>query len=168
VQAQSLFIAFTGTLFFMSSFAFWQTREIPSRTQMLDFASLLAPQLRSGDLLLLTGALGAGKTFFAQALINSLGVTEPVTSPTFVMVKNYRGIFPINHVDAYRLLDLVNPQQAFAELDIDLEDALTIVEWGADFDLTGAALRIHIQIGAGESRTLTISGTDSRWDGLTL
>jgi len=135
---------------------------------MIDCASTISSQLRVGDLLLLEGPLGAGKTFFTQGLLKALGVDVEVTSPTFVMVKSYQGRMPINHIDAYRLLDLANPVQAFDELDIDLESSLIIVEWGAAFDLTGEALHITIEIGEGELRTITFSGTDSRWGQLQL
>ena len=127
------------------------------------FALKLASQLQVGDVILLNGPLGAGKTFLAQSLIKALGVAEPVTSPTFVMVKSYRGPFPIHHIDAYRLLDLAHPKEAFEEFDIDSEEALTIVEWGEQFDLTGEGLHITIDIGEGESRTLHLEGADSRW-----
>ena len=145
-----------------------KNREIESLSMMQEFGLGLAPQLRAGDLLLLEGPLGAGKTFFAKVLLRALGVTEEVTSPTFVMVKSYLGKFPINHIDAYRLLDLANPQQAFEELDIDMESSLTIVEWGKEFNLTGEGLHIAIEIGEGESRTLTITGSDTRWSELVL
>ena len=132
------------------------------------FALKLASQLQVGDAILLNGPLGAGKTFLAQSLIKALGVAEPVTSPTFVMVKSYRGPFPIHHIDAYRLLDLADPKEAFEEFDIDSEEALTIVEWGEHFDLTGEGLHITIDIGEGESRTLHVEGSDSRWAGVQL
>ena len=141
---------------------------VRSRSEMIDCASTISSQLRVGDLLLLEGPLGAGKTFFTQGLLKALGVDVEVTSPTFVMVKSYQGRMPINHIDAYRLLDLANPVQAFDELDIDLESSLIIVEWGAAFDLTGEALHITIEIGEGELRTITFSGTDSRWGQLQL
>ena len=135
---------------------------------MVSCTKSIAKQLHSGDLLLLDGPLGAGKTFFSQALAKALGVQAEVTSPTFVMVKSYQGHVPINHIDAYRLLDLENPRQAFDELDIDLENSLTIVEWGKDFDVTGSALHIKFEIGEGEERSLTIEGADSRWGQLKL
>ena len=133
-----------------------------------ELAMQLAKELRVGDLLLLDGPLGAGKTYFTQALLKALGVDAEVTSPTFVMVKSYMGRIPINHIDAYRVLDLANPVQAFEELDIDFENSLTIVEWGAAFDLAGDALHIKIEIGEGEARTLTLTGADSRWGHLQL
>ena len=136
---------------------------IHSEGESRAFALKLAPQLQVGDVILLNGPLGAGKTFLAQSLIKALGVAEPVTSPTFVMVKSYRGPFPIHHIDAYRLLDLPHPKEAFEEFDIDSEEALTIVEWGERFDLTGEGLHITIDIGEGESRTLHLEGADSRW-----
>ena len=139
---------------------------ISSQAEMLSFAQKLAPDLTVGDLLLLDGPLGAGKTFLAQEIIRSLGVDEQVTSPTFVMVKSYSGKFTINHIDAYRLLDLPNLRQAFDELDIDIDSSLTIVEWGGDFDLNGNALKIEIRIDPDDSRTLTLTGSDSRWAGL--
>ena len=129
-------------------------------------ARALAANLRAGDLLLLEGPLGAGKTFFTQALIKSLGVSEQVTSPTFVIVKSYQGALPIHHIDAYRLLDAPDPRQAFDELDIDIEGSLTIVEWGKNFDVTWSALHIEIEIGPGQSRTLTLEGPDARWGDL--
>ena len=144
------------------------TLAIKTIDEMEALAKKISSQVRISDLLLLEGPLGAGKTFFARTLIHALGVREQVTSPTFVMVKNYRGHFPINHIDAYRLLYLSNPQQAFEELDIDIDSSLTIGEWGKQFDLTGDGLHIAIEIGEGESRTLTITGSDTRWSELVL
>lgn len=139
-----------------------------SEVETAHIARALAANLRAGDLLLLEGPLGAGKTFFTQALIKSLGVSEQVTSPTFVIVKSYQGALPIHHIDAYRLLDAPDPRQAFDELDIDIEGSLTIVEWGKNFDVTGSALHIEIEIGPGQSRTLTLEGPDARWGDLQI
>lgn len=141
---------------------------ISSLLEMERLAITISRQVAVGDVLLLNGPLGAGKTFLAQTLIKSLGVTEKVTSPTFVMVKSYQGKFPIHHVDAYRLLDLENPRQAFLELDIDFEQSLTIVEWGEQFDINGQGLHVDIKIGDGESRFITVRGSLSRWANLKL
>jgi len=140
--------------------------KISSIVEMERIASRVARYLRPGDLILLNGALGAGKTLFTQALIKSLGVSEQVTSPTFVIVKSYQGALPIHHIDAYRLLDAPDPRQAFDELDIDIEGSLTIVEWGKNFDVTWSALHIEIEIGPEQSRTLTLEGPDARWGDL--
>ena len=137
-----------------------------SEVETAHFARALAANLRAGDLLLLEGPLGAGKTYVTQALIKSLGVSEQVTSPTFVIVKSYQGALPIHHIDAYRLLDAPDPRQAFDELDIDVEGSVTIVEWGKNFDVTGSALHIEIEIGPGQSRTFTLEGPDARWGDL--
>ena len=132
------------------------------------FAANIAMNLRAGDLVLLNGPLGAGKTFLSQNILKALGVTEQVTSPTFVMLKSYQGKLPINHVDAYRLLDLAKPLQAFEDLDIELDDSVTIVEWGESFDVTDQGLHIDIELGELENRTLTIHGSDLRWGALKL
>lgn len=142
--------------------------EVDSAEQMRGLGYSLAKQLRKGDLLLLDGPLGAGKTFLAQHMLRALNVQGEVTSPTFVMMKSYQGDFSINHIDAYRLLDLANPRQAFEELDVDFDSSITIVEWGSGFDLTGEALHIGIDLGEGEHRTLTLEGADSRWRQLQL
>ena len=139
------------------------TFAISSLAEMESFAESLAKKVGKCDVILLNGPLGAGKTFLAQSLIKALGVAEAVTSPTFVMVKSYRGPFPIHHIDAYRLLNLAHPKEAFEEFDIDSDAALTIVEWGEHFDLTGEGLHVTIDIGEGESRTLHVEGADSRW-----
>ena len=107
----------------------------PARTQAL--AERLGSQLRAGDLLVLTGELGAGKTTFTQGLGRGLGVREGIISPTFVLVRRHPNVPDgqrpggpdLVHVDAYRL-------GSAAEIDdIDLEDtvdaAVTVVEWGA-------------------------------------
>ena len=98
----------------------------PDDTRAL--ARALAAVLVDGDLLVLDGDLGAGKTCFTQGLGAGLGVTDPITSPTFALANRYRGRVTLHHLDAYRLegeadtLDL--------ELDDLLETGITVVEWG--------------------------------------
>lgn len=88
----------------------------------------LAALLRPGDVVLLAGDLGAGKTVFAGGLGEGLGVEDPVVSPTFVLVRRYRGLLPMTHVDIYR----VGSSAEIEDLDLpaDAADGVLVVEWG--------------------------------------
>ena len=92
----------------------------------------LAAALRPGDLLVLSGPLGAGKTSLTQGLGAGLGVRGDVTSPTFVLARAHRGPLPLLHVDAYRLRDAGARALDLADLDLEaaLEDGVVVVEWG--------------------------------------
>jgi tRNA threonylcarbamoyladenosine biosynthesis protein TsaE len=96
------------------------------------FGRRLAGALHAGDLLLLTGPLGAGKTALAQGIGAGLGVQGAVTSPTFVIARVHKGEIPLVHADAYRLGDAADPRAEIDDLDLDAsaEDAVTLVEWG--------------------------------------
>ena len=105
----------------------------------------LAATLRPGQLVVLTGDLGAGKTTLVQGIAAGLGVTEPVTSPTFVIAHVHRsGSIPLVHVDAYRLGSVVEVDDL--DIDASIEDSVTVVEWGAGLveSLTGD--RVDVQI----------------------
>lgn len=95
-----------------------------------DLAHRLAPHLHAGDVLILTGELGAGKTTFTQALGRALGVDQPMTSPTFVLARNHPNPVGPNvvHVDAYRLSTA--DELTSLDLDSSLPESITIVEWG--------------------------------------
>jgi tRNA threonylcarbamoyladenosine biosynthesis protein TsaE len=97
------------------------------------FGKRLAAILRAGDLVLLTGPLGAGKTALVQGIGAGLGVAGAITSPTFVIARLHRGPVPLVHADAYRLGDRPDPRAEIDDLDLDAsaEDAVTVVEWGA-------------------------------------
>jgi tRNA threonylcarbamoyladenosine biosynthesis protein TsaE len=86
----------------------------------------LAGLLRSGDVVLLAGELGAGKTVFASGIGEGLGVSEPVVSPSFIIVRRYRGFLDLVHADIYRL----GSSGEIEDLDLDLEGAVLVVEWG--------------------------------------
>ncbi|MBT8458783.1 MAG: tRNA (adenosine(37)-N6)-threonylcarbamoyltransferase complex ATPase subunit type 1 TsaE [Boseongicola sp.] len=129
-------------------------------------ASQLAPYLRPGDCLLLTGSLGAGKTHFARALIqkrlSESGIWEDIPSPTYTLVQTYDdGVCEIWHADLYRLSD---PHEII-ELGLDdaFEKAITIIEWP---DRLGElapknALQITLSV-EGDSRTLAANWNDPR------
>ncbi|SFK31073.1 tRNA (adenosine(37)-N6)-threonylcarbamoyltransferase complex ATPase subunit type 1 TsaE [Geodermatophilus ruber] len=99
----------------------------PEDTRALGAA--LAEVVRAGDLVVLVGPLGAGKTAFTQGLGAGLGVREAVTSPTFVIARVHRGgRVPLVHVDAYRLGGVADVEDL--DLDASTEESVTIVEWG--------------------------------------
>ena len=104
-----------------------EERILKSEDDTIEFAKELAPKLKKGDVLALYGELGTGKTFFTQQLCKSLGVTENVSSPSYVLMNEYTGIFIIHLLDLYRL----DAAEEVLELGLyDLyEDAITIIEW---------------------------------------
>jgi tRNA threonylcarbamoyladenosine biosynthesis protein TsaE len=139
------------------------------------FARRLAALLRPGDLLILSGDLGAGKTTFTQGLGAGLGVRGDVTSPTFVIARVHPSLVggpPLVHVDAYRLhggLELDD-----LDLDASLDEAVTVVEWGsgvaeglADDRLEVELLRAHGDTDD-ETRTIRVTAHGDRWVGVDL
>jgi tRNA threonylcarbamoyladenosine biosynthesis protein TsaE len=96
------------------------------------FGRRLAGVLRAGDLVVLTGPLGAGKTALVQGIGAGLEVEGAITSPTFVIARLHRGPTPLVHADAYRLGDRPDPRAEIDDLDLDAsaDDAVTVVEWG--------------------------------------
>ena len=88
----------------------------------------LASLLRAGDVVLLAGDLGAGKTVFAGGVGEGLGVDDPVVSPTFVIVRHYRGLMPMIHADMYRLGSSAEVEDL--DLVLDAADGVLLVEWG--------------------------------------
>ncbi len=104
----------------------------------------LGSQLRVGDLVVLTGDLGAGKTTFAKGLARGLGVTQKVTSPTFTIVQEYDGRVPVAHVDVYRL-DRIQELHDFGFEEL-LESRVTIVEWGEAIALVLPRERVDVRL----------------------
>jgi len=107
--------------------------ELPTVDDTRAFGARLGARLRAGDLVVLTGPLGAGKTALVQGIGAGLGVEGAITSPTFVIARVHRGPVPLVHADAYRLGDRPDPRAEIDDLDLDAsaEDAVTVVEWGA-------------------------------------
>ncbi len=128
-------------------------------------ATCLAPLLRAGDIMALSGELGAGKTFFARAIIQALGGPAEVPSPTFTLVQTYDlKPAPVWHFDLYRL---AKPEDAY-ELDIEdaFLEAISLIEWPERLGdlLPDDRLDVHLAFGdTEESRAVTLVGGPS-WD----
>jgi tRNA threonylcarbamoyladenosine biosynthesis protein TsaE len=145
-----------------------QSIEISSEEQMQQFGLKLAANFQIGDLIILEGPLGAGKTRLAQSIGKGLSVKSEITSPTFVIAKNYQGQTPFIHADAYRLLD--SPTGGLQDLDLDTENSVTVVEWGKNFakQLNDQYLLITISIIDELSRELKVSSVGDRWKSFNL
>lgn len=134
----------------------------PDETKAL--AAALATVVDDGDLLVLVGDLGAGKTAFTQGFAAALGVTDPVTSPTFTLANRYEGRLVVNHLDVYRIEALEEAQDlALVEL---LDDGVTLVEWGDVIlpALPDDRLDIRITFGSGDDdRELALTAVGPRW-----
>jgi tRNA threonylcarbamoyladenosine biosynthesis protein TsaE len=135
-------------------------------TQMRDLGERLASLLRPGDLVVLSGRLGAGKTTLAQGIGAGLGVRGPVTSPTFVIARvhpSLRGGPDLVHADAYRLGSRAEVDDL--DLDTDIDTSVTVVEWGEGLveDLAPSFLEIAIAPDLDEARTVRVVGWGDRW-----
>jgi tRNA threonylcarbamoyladenosine biosynthesis protein TsaE len=147
---------------------------IANPDEMAALGARIAVQLEAGDLVALNGELGAGKTTLTRGMGEALGVRGTVTSPTFVLARTHPRPDgpPLVHVDAYRLSSAVE----LDDLDIDFENSITVVEWGAGLldGITDSWLEIDIVRPVGgeeteegiEPRTVTITGHGQRWSDL--
>jgi tRNA threonylcarbamoyl adenosine modification protein YjeE len=161
------------------------TAEVPTRAAMHDLGRRLAGVLRAGDLVVLTGELGSGKTALTQGIGEGLGVRGPVTSPTFVIARVHPsevGGPPLVHVDAFRLGSLAEVDDL--DLDASLDEAVTVVEWGKGLveELAGDRLEVTLERSAtaptgtdpdevadlDEMRIVRLSATGERWAGVSL
>lgn len=157
------------------------TALVATPEDMHAFGLSLGARLRAGDLLVLTGPLGAGKTTLTRGIGEGLQVRGPVTSPTFVLARTHPSLVdgpPLVHVDAYRLASAVE----LDDLDIDFARSVVVVEWGAGMldGITNTWLDVTIARPEGgaageldadetvEARTVTLTGHGSRWDGLVV
>ena len=137
---------------------------------MFGLGQQLGYQLRAGDLILLNGPLGAGKTVLVQGIGAALGFNE-VTSPTFVISRIHKGPLSLIHVDAYRLLESGNAAAYLDDLDLDTprESAVTVIEWGGAESARLSDERLEIDIDrTDEERTITMCAIGPRWAGFKL
>jgi tRNA threonylcarbamoyl adenosine modification protein YjeE len=143
--------------------------QIQDPEQMHQLGLAIAKVLKSGDLLLLNGPLGAGKTTLTRGIGEGLGASGTVQSPTFVLARTHRtAVGPkLVHVDAYRL----NSALELDDLDIDFANSIVVVEWARDY-IDGIAehwLLVDINRDSeDESRLVTISGFGQRWEGVEI
>jgi tRNA threonylcarbamoyladenosine biosynthesis protein TsaE len=142
--------------------------EVASTEQMLILGISLSAQLKAGDLILINGPLGAGKTVLAQGIGKGLGIDD-ITSPTFVISRTHKALLPMIHVDAYRLIDTENPNLYLDDLDLDTENSVTVVEWGGAESARLSEDRLEISIDrTNEVRQVEIKAIGARWDGFAL
>jgi tRNA threonylcarbamoyladenosine biosynthesis protein TsaE len=143
---------------------------IANAQEMAALGEKVARACRPGDLILLNGPLGAGKTVFVQGIGRALGIAD-VTSPTFVISRIHHGAMPLIHVDVYRLLETGNAAPYLDDLDLDSvrEDGLTVIEWGGAESARLSEDRLEIDIDrTNAERVVRIRAVGSRWDGISL
>lgn len=128
----------------------------------------IASQLHAGDLVLVNGPLGAGKTVLAQGVGAGLGITG-ITSPTFVISRVHKAAVPFIHVDAYRLIDSDNPNLYLDDLDLDIAGSITFIEWGRAESARLSEDRLEITIDRSDDvRKVEIKAVGARWAGFAL
>jgi len=142
---------------------------IRSIAEMHAFGRWLGERVNAGDVLILVGDLGAGKTTLTQGIAQGLAITEPITSPTFVIAREHRGPrVGLIHADAYRLGSLAE----LDDLGLDWESQVCVVEWGAGLMEFIADEPLTIEINAvseegdEEQRTIHVQAQGSRWSTL--
>ncbi len=135
---------------------------------MHELGHQISAQLRAGDLVLVNGPLGAGKTVLAQGIGAGLGITG-ITSPTFVISRVHKAAIPFIHVDAYRLVDSENPNLYLDDLDLDISNSITVIEWGGAESARLSEDRLEISIDrSSDERTVEIKAVGPRWAGFSL
>jgi len=136
-----------------------------SAGQTMAVASSLAGSVRAGDLIVLCGDLGAGKTAFTQGLGRALGVTTPITSPTFTLANRYEGDLVVNHIDVYRLVHIDEVRDLGLHELLD-DRSVTVIEWGDAIAgaLPGGYLEIRMTLGEGpDDRFLEFRTVGEGW-----
>ena len=141
---------------------------VPTAEAMHQLGVNLSAHLRAGDLVLVNGPLGAGKTVLAQGVGAGLGITG-ITSPTFVISRVHKAAVPFIHVDAYRLVDSENPNLYLDDLDLDIAGSITFIEWGGAESARLSEDRLEITIDRSDDvRKVEITAVGTRWAGFKL
>ena len=141
---------------------------VATAEEMHQLGQKLSTHLRAGDLVLVNGPLGAGKTVLAQGVGAGLGITG-ITSPTFVISRVHKAAVPFIHVDAYRLVDSDNPNLYLDDLDLDISGSITLIEWGGAESARLSQDRLEISIDrSDEARKVDIKAVGIRWAGFSL
>ena len=141
--------------------------KIATAAEMHDLGKRIGSQCVAGDLILLNGPLGAGKTVLVQGIGEALGISD-VTSPTFVISRIHKAPLPLIHVDAYRLLEGGNAALYLDDLDLDSprENAVTVIEWGGEESARLSEERLEIVIDRTDDvRQVTVTAVGARWQG---
>jgi tRNA threonylcarbamoyladenosine biosynthesis protein TsaE len=141
--------------------------KIATAAEMHALGKRIGEQCSAGDLILLNGPLGAGKTVLVQGIGEALGISD-VTSPTFVISRIHKAPLPLIHVDAYRLLESGSAALHLDDLDLDSprENAVTVIEWGGQESARLSEERLEIVIDrTDEIRDVTITPIGARWQG---
>jgi tRNA threonylcarbamoyladenosine biosynthesis protein TsaE len=136
-----------------------------STDETLALAGTVGQVLRPGDVVSLVGDLGAGKTVFARGVARALGITEPVVSPSFTIVREYDGRVPLVHVDVYRI-DTFQELHDLGFEELVRDDAVTLVEWGDVIDGMLPADHLDVRLAAGaddDERVVEIEGHGRSW-----
>ena len=144
--------------------------EISSAQEMHNLGKKIGAQFKAGDLVLLNGDLGAGKTVLVQGIAQALGI-DGVTSPTFVISKSYKAALPLIHVDVYRLLDSGRAALFLDDLDLDSdrENSVTVIEWGGAESARLSDQRLEITIDrSDEVRKVSFNCVGNRWVGFSV
>ena len=146
------------------------THHVTDEDAMAELGERIARHCRPGDLILLNGPLGAGKTVLVQGIGKALGFPD-ITSPTFVISRIHQGVMPLIHVDVYRLLETGSAAVYLDDLDLDSarEGGLTVIEWGGNESARLSDDRLEITIDrTSDERIVSIVAVGSRWDGVEL
>jgi tRNA threonylcarbamoyladenosine biosynthesis protein TsaE len=144
--------------------------QIATPDEMFALGKAIGVQAKAGDLILLNGPLGAGKTLLVQGIGAALGFTD-ITSPTFVISRTHNGPLPLIHVDVYRLLEGDRAAAFLDDLDLDsaVDSAVTVIEWGGQESARLSDERLEITIDrSGEIRDVSINPVGARWSGFSL